>query len=101
MWSSVGHAVCSRLDVACSPPTAPDICPLLGHRWEPESLASRSSTVCTVATASPCRRDPHLRGNSLPLEPRTEYLLPTAVARWRLLPTGPGWYHIDNESHYQ
>jgi hypothetical protein len=42
----------------CSRPTALDTSPLLGRQREPESLESRSSAVCIIAT--PCGRSTRL-----------------------------------------
>jgi hypothetical protein len=59
------------------PPTAPGTCPLPARQTEPESLEFQSSAVSTIVTASPRRREPHRRWNSVPLEPRMEFLRPT------------------------
>ena len=64
-------------DFGCSRLTAPDTCPSSvtdgdPNRWHPDPGRS-----APIATASPCRREPHPRWNILSLETRTEYLLPT------------------------
>src|SRR5450432_322719 len=62
----------------CSRPTAPDTYPLLGRQRELQSLESRSSAVCIIATALGWLQGPHRRRKGVPLERRMEYLLPTA-----------------------
>jgi hypothetical protein len=63
----------------CSRPTAPDTCPLLGRQRELQSLESRSSAVCIIATALGSLQGPHRRRKGVPLEPPMEFLSPTAA----------------------
>jgi len=73
------------------PPTAPGTCRLLARQREPESLESRSSAVCIIATAFRWLHAPHRRRKSVPLERRMQYLLPTGAAtfRWALFLLSP------------